>query len=126
MRFPKYISKAMTPVMTLFQKQHQLPFKQGYDNLRSARRKSVAYSDMAQSDRCLHRNQSAVYISHNIPSNIIATIFIEYYNMIFLNRKHLHVSLRFLLSLSIYINWNIKLFSIIMFETIISNYEYSG
>lgn len=34
MKFSKYISKAVTPVMALFQKQHQLPFKQGYDNLR--------------------------------------------------------------------------------------------
>ena len=34
MKFSKYIYKAVTPVMALFQKQRQLPFKQGYDNLR--------------------------------------------------------------------------------------------
>lgn len=37
MKFSKYISKAVTPVMALFQKQHRLLFKHGYDNLRSFR-----------------------------------------------------------------------------------------
>lgn len=37
MKFSKYIFKAVTPVMALFQKQHQLLFKQGYDNLRPFR-----------------------------------------------------------------------------------------
>ena len=34
MMFSKYISKTVTPVMTLFQKQPRLPFKQDYDYLR--------------------------------------------------------------------------------------------
>ena len=51
MKFSKYISKAVTLVMALFQKQHWLPFKQGYDNLRSSRLKSAASSDTAQSGR---------------------------------------------------------------------------
>ena len=51
MKFSKYISKAVTPVMALFQKQHRLPFKQGYDNLRSSRRESAASSGTAQSER---------------------------------------------------------------------------
>ena len=37
MKSSKYIFKAVTPVMALFEKQHPLPFKQGYDNLRSYR-----------------------------------------------------------------------------------------
>ena len=37
MKFSKYTFKAVTPVMALFQKQHRLLFKQGYDNLRSTR-----------------------------------------------------------------------------------------
>lgn len=51
MKFSKYISKAVTPVMALFQKQHRLPFKQGYDNLRSFRLEPAASSDTAQSER---------------------------------------------------------------------------
>ena len=51
MKFSKYISKAVTPVMALFQKQHQLPFKQGYDNLRSFRQESATDSGTAQSGR---------------------------------------------------------------------------
>ena len=37
MKFSKYIFKAMTPVMALFEKRQMLLFKQGYDNLRSYR-----------------------------------------------------------------------------------------
>ena len=51
MKFSKYIFKAVTPVMALFQKQHRLLFKQGYDNLRSTRRESAASSGTAQSER---------------------------------------------------------------------------
>lgn len=51
MKFSKYISKAVTPVMALFQKQLWLPFKQGYDNLRSIRGESAVSSDTAQSER---------------------------------------------------------------------------
>ena len=51
MKFSKYISKAVTPVMALFQKQHRLPFKQGYDNLWSFRQESAADSGTAQSGR---------------------------------------------------------------------------
>ena len=71
MKFSKYISKAVTPVMALFQKQHRLPFKQGYDNLRSFRQESAADSGTAQSGRQQHRNQSAVSTSHNVPSDIL-------------------------------------------------------
>ena len=71
MKFSKYTFKAVTPVMALFQKQHQLPFKQGYDNLRSTRGESAASADTAQSERCFHRNQSAVCASHNVPSDSI-------------------------------------------------------
>ena len=69
MKFSKYISKAVAPVMALFQKQHRLPFKQGYDNLRSFRQESAADSGTAQSGRQQHRNQSAVSTSHNVPSD---------------------------------------------------------
>ena len=69
MKSSKYIFKAVTPVKALFQKQHQLPFKQGYDNLRSTRGESAASADTAQSERCFHRNQSAVCASHNVPSD---------------------------------------------------------
>ena len=69
MKFSKYISKAVTPVMALFQKQHRLLFKQGYDNLRSTRGESAASADTARSGRCCHRNQSAVCASHNVPSD---------------------------------------------------------
>lgn len=72
MKFSKYISKAVTPVMALFQKQHRLPFKQGYDNLRSFRQESAADSGTAQSGRQQHRNQSAVSTSHNVPSDSFA------------------------------------------------------
>ena len=72
MKFSKYTIKAVTPVMALFQKQHQLPFKQGYDNLRSTRGESAASADTAQSERCFHRNQSAACASHNVPSDTIA------------------------------------------------------
>ena len=41
MKFSKYISKAVTPVMALFQKQNRLLFKHGYDNLRSFRTEFV-------------------------------------------------------------------------------------
>ena len=51
MKFSKYISKAVTPVMALFQKQHRLLFKQDYDNLRSFRWESAASSGTAQSER---------------------------------------------------------------------------
>ena len=70
MKFSKYIYKAVTPVMALFQKQHGLPFKQDYDNLRSTREESAASAGTAQSERQLHRNQSAVCASHNVPSDI--------------------------------------------------------
>ena len=69
MKSSKYIFKAVTPVMALFQKQHQLPFKQGYDNLRPFRWKFAASTGTAQSERCFHRNQSAVFTSHNVPSD---------------------------------------------------------
>ena len=69
MKFSKYIYKAVTPVMALFQKQHGLPFKQDYDNLRSTREESAASAGTAQSERQLHRNQSAVCASHNVPSD---------------------------------------------------------
>ena len=71
MKFSKYIYKAVTPVMALFQKQHGLPFKQDYDNLRSTREESAASAGTAQSERQLHRNQSAVCASHNVPSDIL-------------------------------------------------------
>ena len=51
MKFSKYISKAVTPVMALFQKQHRLPFKQGYYNLRSFRLKPAASYGTAPSER---------------------------------------------------------------------------
>ena len=73
MKFSKYIYKAVTPVMALFQKQHGLPFKQDYDNLRSTREESAASAGTAQSERQLHRNQSAVCASHNVPSDIISS-----------------------------------------------------
>ena len=69
MKFTKYMFKAMTPVMALFQKQHQLSFKQSYDNLRPSREESAASTGTAQSERCLHRKQSAVCASHNVPSD---------------------------------------------------------
>ena len=74
MKFSKYISKAVTPVMALFQKQHRLPFKQGYDNLWSFRQESAADSGTAQSGRQQHRNQSTVSTSHNVPSDIMSTL----------------------------------------------------
>ena len=70
MKFSKYTFKAVTPVMALFQKQRQLPFKQGYDNLRATRGESAASADTARSGRCFYRNQSAVCTSHNVPSDI--------------------------------------------------------
>ena len=70
MKFSKYTFKAVTPVMALFQKQHRLLFKQGYDNLRSTRGESAASADTTRSERCFHRNQSAVCASHNVPSDI--------------------------------------------------------
>ena len=73
MKFSKYTIKAVTPVMALFQKQHRLPFKQGYNNLRSTRGEPAASADTAQSERCFHRNQSAVCASHNVPSDSIST-----------------------------------------------------
>ena len=69
MKFSKYTIKAVTPVMALFQKQHRLLFKQGYDNLRSTRGESAASADTTRSERCFHRNQSAVCASHNVPSD---------------------------------------------------------
>ena len=51
MKFSTYISKAATPVMALFEKQHQLPFKQSYDNLRPFRLEPAASSGAAQSER---------------------------------------------------------------------------
>lgn len=71
MKFSKYSFKAVTPVMALFQKQHRLLFKQGYDNLRSTRGESAASADTARSGRCFRRNQSAVCASHNVPSDSI-------------------------------------------------------
>ena len=71
MKFSKYTIKAVTPVMALFQKQHRLLFKQGYDNLRSTRGESAASADTTRSERCFHRNQSAVCASHNVPSDIL-------------------------------------------------------
>ena len=78
MKFSKYISKAVTPVMALFQKQHRLPFKQGYDNLRSFRQESAADSGTAQSGRQQHRNQSAVSTSHNVPSDTVIKISVPF------------------------------------------------
>ena len=79
MKFSKYIYKAVTPVMALFQKQHGLPFKQDYDNLRSTREESAASAGTAQSERQLHRNQSAVCASHNVPSdNTLPSAFAEH------------------------------------------------
>lgn len=69
MKFSKNIYKAVTPVMALFQKQHRLLFKQGYDNLRSTRGESAASADTARLERCFRRNQSAVCTSHNVPSD---------------------------------------------------------
>ena len=74
MKFSKYISKAVTSVMALFQKQHRMPFKQGYDNLRSSRWETAANAGTAQSERVLHRNQSAVCTSHNVPSDMIPAL----------------------------------------------------
>lgn len=71
MKFSKYTFKAVTPVMALFQKQHRLLFKQGYNNLRSTRGESAASADTAQSERCFCRNQSAVCASHNVPSDTL-------------------------------------------------------
>ena len=71
MKVSKYIFKAVTPVMALFQKQHRLLFKQGYNNLRSTRGESAASADTARSERCFCRNQSAVCTSHNVPSDNI-------------------------------------------------------
>jgi hypothetical protein len=65
-----YISKAVTIVMALFQKQEHLPFKQGYDNLRLFRRESALLSDTAQRERHKCRNQCAVYTSLNVPPDI--------------------------------------------------------
>jgi hypothetical protein len=62
-----YISKAVTIVMALFQKQEHLPFKQSYDNLRLFRRESALLSDTAQRERHKCRNQCAVYTSLNVP-----------------------------------------------------------
>ena len=70
MKVSKYIFKAVTPVMALFQKQLRLPFKQGYDNLRSTCGESAASADSARSEKHFHRNQSAVCSSHNVPSDI--------------------------------------------------------
>ena len=69
MKVSKYIFKAVTPVMALFQKQLRLPFKQGYDNLRSTCGESAASADSARSEKHFHRNQSAVCSSHNVPSD---------------------------------------------------------
>ena len=69
MKFSKCTIKAVTPVMALFQKQHRLLFKQGYDNLRSTRGESAASADTARSGRCFHRNQSAVCASLNVSSD---------------------------------------------------------
>ena len=71
MKFSKYIIKAVTIVMALFQKQHRLFFKQSYDTLRLSRCESAASAGTAQSERCLHRNQRAVSTSHNVPSDIM-------------------------------------------------------
>ena len=70
MKFSKYIIKAVTIVMALFQKQHRLFFKQSYDTLRLSRCESAESAGTAQSERCLHRNQRAVSTSHNVPSDI--------------------------------------------------------
>jgi hypothetical protein len=67
MKFSMYISKAVTIVMALFQKQEHLPFKQSYDNLRLFRRESALLSDTAQRERHKCRNQCAVYTSLNVP-----------------------------------------------------------
>ena len=75
MKFSKCTIKAVTPVMALFQKQHRLLFKQGYDNLRSTRGESAASADTARSGRCFRRNQSAVCASHNVPSDILLAAF---------------------------------------------------
>lgn len=79
MKFSKYIIKAVTIVMALFQKQHRLFFKQSYDTLRLSRCESAASAGTAQSERCLHRNQRAVSTSHNVPSdNIKISVTIRY------------------------------------------------
>ena len=75
MKFSKYTFKAVTPVMALFQKQHRLLFKQGYNNLRSTRGESAASADTARSERCFCRNQSAVCTSHNVPSDMLPFFF---------------------------------------------------
>lgn len=75
MKFSKYIIKAVTIVMALFQKQHRLFFKQSYDTLRLSRCESAASAGTAQSERCLHRNQRAVSTSHNVPSDTLSSFF---------------------------------------------------
>jgi hypothetical protein len=57
MKFSMYLSKAVTIVMALFQKQDHLPFKQGYDSVRLFRRESAVLSDTEQSERHKCRNQ---------------------------------------------------------------------
>lgn len=74
MKFSKYFSKAVTPVMALFQKQLRLPFKQSYDNLRSFCGESAAGTDTARSGRCYCRKQCAVCASHNVPSDNLSFI----------------------------------------------------
>jgi meiotically up-regulated gene 157 (Mug157) protein len=69
MKFSMCYSKAVTIVMALFQRQHHLPFKQGYNSVRLFRRESAVHSDTAQSGRHKCRNQRAVYASHNVPSD---------------------------------------------------------
>lgn len=51
MKFSKYTSKTVTYAMALFQKQHRLHFKQGYENLRSSRQEPAVSPDTAQSER---------------------------------------------------------------------------
>ena len=68
MKFSKYISKAVTPVMALFQKQHRLLFKHGYDNLRSFR------TEFAEDAGTAHRRGdnteiNVIVASHNVPSD---------------------------------------------------------
>ncbi len=89
MKFSKYIIKAVTIVMALFQKQHRLFFKQSYDTLRLSRCESAASAGTAQSERCLHRNQRAVSTSHNVPSDTICFKYLSMISSILLSLSHL-------------------------------------
>ena len=75
MKFSKYISKAVTQVMALFQKQRSWLSNKVTticgDIMVWSQGEPAASADTARSGRQVRRNQSAVCVSHNVPSDIL-------------------------------------------------------